>query len=324
MQVPYGQIIKKKDNRMKRMFIIAALAVIASCAFFTRSSGQITNRFNLYYEDLYSINPAAAGEKDYFNASLNTNLSNTGFEGSPETIALLFSGPLNQKTGVGLQVIHDSRGAFKSTNVVGSYAYSLKLGSEGKHVLNLGLSAGFYWQNFNRGEIDAVDMDDEVLSPGSDYYKKSFFVNEVGALYSWKNLLVSVSAPYLAQLNNHYRAFATYGYQLPNMKKMKIYPQILYRHLPENVDQLDAGIKFKYNMVWASVGYRTDNSILSALGIYYKKYRFTYSYNFNNSPLAHISTGTHEIMLSYNFNLDLSKKKASYDKKTMPWEEKED
>lgn len=306
---------------MKRIFIIAALTITAIFALITRSSAQITNRINLYYEDLYSINPAAAGENNFFNASLNTNLSNTGFEGSPKTMALLLSGPLNENTGIGIQVIRDSRGAFNSNNVVGSYAYNIKFGSEGEHVVNFGLSAGFYWQNFNRGEIDAVDMDDKVLSTNSDYYNKRYFVNEVGAMYSWNNLLVSVSAPYLAQFNNHYRAFATYGYQFSNVEDLTIYPQVLYRHLPENVNQLDAGVKFKYDMIWAAVGYRTDNSILSALGVKYRDYRLTYSYNFNNSALTHISKGTHEIMLTYTFNLNFSKKKASYDKKNMPWEE---
>ena len=301
---------------MRKIIIVLGLCILSPFVF--ESHAQIYNQPDLYYENLYAISPAAANTDNYFYASLNTNLSNTGFKGAPKTMAFYINGPVNKKTGVGLQMIRDSRGAFISNNILGSYSYKIKFGPTGKHSINLGVSAGIYWQNFDRGEIDAVAMEDKALN--SSYYKKSHFINEIGALYSWNNLTVTLSAPNAVQLNNHYEAYAMYKYQVPNMRDLHIYPHVFYRHLPENISQLDAGIRFKYKSVWTSFGYRTDNSFLGALGVYYKKYRLAYSFNYNNSALSNIATGTHEIMFTYNFNLDFLERRGSYNRKKMPWE----
>ena len=96
---------------------------------------------------------------------------------------------------------------------------------------------------------------------------------------------------------------------------------VLYQYLPELKSQVDAGIKFKYDIVWGSFTYRTNNAILAAVGVHYNNYQLAYSFGFNNSQLTTIGTGTHEIMFSYNFKIDFSSKKASFDKDKMPWQE---
>lgn len=279
---------------------------------------QIFNQYNLYFENLYSINPAAANQHDFFMAGLNTNLANAGFSDSPKTIGLFVNGPVGENAGIGIRVINDSRGAFKTNNLIGSYAYKIKLGS-GDHVISMGLSAGLYWQNFDLASISVLNPDDQALQPG--YHNKKYFINEIGFDYRWNNLNVGFSAPYVLQLYNHYIAYTSYNYEVPGVEKFSIYPMVLYQYLPELKSQLDAGVKFKYDIVWGSFTYRTNNAILAAVGVNYDKYQLAYSFGFNNSLLSTISTGTHEIMFTYNFNMDFSSRKASYDKKKMPWKE---
>jgi len=301
---------------MRKLAIIAILGIWVCNT--NNLHAQIFNQYNMYFEDLYTVNPAAANQNDFFRAGLNTNLANTGFYGSPKAMRLFISGPVNDNTGIGLRVVNDSRGAFNTNNVIGSYAYKIKLGS-GEHVISMGLSAGVYWQSFDISSIDALFPDDDVLY--SEYTNKKYFMNEIGIHYSWKDLNVGFSAPYVLQLYNQYMAYTSYNYAVPGVDGFNILPMVLYQYLPEMKSQVDAGVKFMYDIVWASFSYRTNNAILAAIGVNYNKYNIAYSFGFNNSQLTTIATGTHEIMLSYNFNIDFSSKKASYDKDKMPWQE---
>ncbi len=301
-------------KNIKSTYIIGLLLLGMAMAL----KAQINTPYNLYFEELYVINPGAAINNDFYSASLMTHLANTGFENAPRTTALSLNGPITAKAGIGLRVINDARGAFSDNSILGSYAYKINLGSEG-HLLNLGLSAGIYWQKFDVGTIDAIDMDDPVME--ASYYNKKHFMNELGVFYRWNDLRAGVSAPYLAQLGHHYIAYADYHYLIPNLEELELFPMLLYQHLPEKAHQLDASLKVKYKPVWISYTYRTNNNMMFALGAEYKNYRIAYAFELNNDELSHIAAGSHEIMLSYRFNLDLSPKNASYKKDKMPWQE---
>lgn len=279
---------------------------------------QVYNRNNLYFEDYYIFNPAAALSSQNFRATFNTNLSNAGFQDAPQTFGVMLSGPFSEKMGGGLKVSSDTRGAFKNTKVLASYAYKVQFGETG-HELRMGLSMGVFSQKFDVSGISAVDMQDKVLQ--SDYYNKSYFMNEVGFDYQWNDLNVGFSAPYVLQLYNHYIAYATYRYVIPTLTDLELYPILLYQHLPEYKNQLDAGFKAKYKYIWASFLYRTNNDMLASLGVQYNRYRLGYSFGFNNKEFSTVAVGTHEIMFSYDFNLSFTPRKASYNKDKMPWQE---
>ncbi len=300
---------------MKKISILFVLGI------FVGNSGlqaQINNVYNLYFEELYIINPAAAAQHDYISADFDVNLSNAGFEGSPKTFGLYINGAFSEKAGAGLRLTNDTRGAFSVYNFTGSYAYKIKLGPD-DHFINMGLSIGLYSQKLSVGEIDATDLDDPVL--GKTYYSKKHFINEIGVMYVWKDLQAGISAPYIAQLYNHYIGYTSYQYKVPSLEGFEITPVVLYQYLPEGKSQADVTLKLKYKPVWTAVTYRSNNNILFALGALYNKYRLSYSFEFNNKELTNISSSTHEIMVSYNFNLNLTHGQASYKKDKMPWQD---
>lgn len=281
---------------------------------------QIYNNNNLYYQDLYLINPAASNLDDEFQAGIISNFVNAGYEGAPTRVSLMVSGPFSDKVGVGLRLFNDSRGAFRTNNLVASYAYKIRL-SEQDHSLSMGLSAGMYWQNFQVSQINAVQMDDPTLLNADDYNRRHF-VNEFGLLYQWKKLMVGFSAPYVVQLYNHYMAHASYTYEFPTVEGFALTPMVLYQYLPEKKSQVDGSLKFSYKPVWAAFTYRSNNNLLTAVGINYQKFELSYNYEINNKELSILSGSTHDIMLKYRFNLSFKSKSASYDKEKMPWQEK--
>jgi len=292
--------------------------IVLSFFLFSAGMAQVYNRNNLYFEDYYIFNPASILSTQNFRATMNTNLSNAGFRDSPKNFNLMLGGQVSDKMGGGVKINSDIRGAFNNTKVLASYAYKIKLG-ETAHQLSMGLSLGVFSQRFNASDISATDMDDKVLQ--SDYYNKSYFMNEIGFDYHWNNLNVGLSAPYVLQLYNHYMAYATYQYTIPTFTDLKLYPVLLYQHLPEYKSQLDIGFKSQYKYVWASFLYRTNNDVLAGMGVHYSRYRLGYSFGFNNRVLSTIAMGTHEIMFSYDFNLSFKPRKASYDNEKMPWQE---
>ena len=262
---------------------------------------QINIKNNLYFDNWYSINPAAAVQNSTFNASLNSNISNNGIDGSPKSYRIYADGPIGENAGIGIRIVNDSRGAFTVNNIIGSYAYTLRFGSNGEHIVNMGVSAGVGLERLDANNINA-DMSDPILN--SDTNKKNYFMNEIGFLYKWNNLNVGFVAPYLAQGYGKYIAYSSYRLEIESIDGFEITPILYYQHLPENENQLDMTAKFKYKPVWASFTYRTNGNALLALGAELKGFRFAYAYEFNNAMTSEVSGGTHEIMLSYTFSLD--------------------
>jgi type IX secretion system PorP/SprF family membrane protein len=303
---------------MQKMIKINKYTIWMTALFFIVTIGhaQINQEYGLYQEELYLINPAAINLHNDFCAGINTDLSNTGFANTPKTASIFLDGPIAEKAGIGLRLVHDSRGAFSSNNILGSYSYKINLGSE-KHFLNLGLSVGLYWQKVEVGDIVALDMEDEVLNPS--YSEKKSFINEFGATYVWNDLLVGVSAPYLAQLYNQYMVFASYKYTVPNVEDFYLQPFVLYQYLPEGKHQADMSLKLIYNIVWAGYGYTTNGNMQASVGVQYLNFDLGYAYKFNNKDFSTIAKSSHEIMLRYHFNVQLKSGKASYSKEKVPW-----
>ncbi|NJK94252.1 MAG: PorP/SprF family type IX secretion system membrane protein [Bacteroidales bacterium] len=299
---------------MKKAITYLIFSILVSAGAYA----QVYNRNNLYFEDYYVFNPAATLSSQSFRATLHANLSNAGFQDAPRTFGLMLGGPFSENMAGGLKIASDTRGAFINTKVLASYAYGVKFGETG-HKVNMGLSMGVFSQKFDVAGINALDIEDKVLQ--SDYYNKSYFMNEFGFDYLWNDLKVGFSAPNAIQLYNHYIAYATYRYAIPTLTDLEIYPLLLYQHLPEYKSQLDAGFKAKYKYVWVSFLYRTNNDVLTALGMHVSRYKLAYSFGFNNKEFSTVALGTHEIMFSYDFNLSFTPRKASFDKDKMPWQE---
>jgi len=292
---------------MRKLYIISILILIVFSV-----DAQINIKNNLYFDNWYSINPAAIAQNNIYNASLNSNITSNGIEGAPKSYRLFLDGPMGKNAGVGIRIVNDTRGAFTVNNLLGSYAYILRLGTDGEHVINMAISAGVSLERFDTRNINAEQYDPRL---DSETNKKDYFMNEIGFSYSWDNLNVGFVAPYLMQGYGQYIAYSSYRYELPNVDGFEITPILFYQYLPENISQFDMTAKFKYKPVWASFTYRSNGNALLALGAELKGFRFAYAYELNNSTSTDVSGAIHEIMLSYKFNLDFSPKKTKEEAK---------
>ncbi len=263
---------------------------------------QIPLTHNLYYENGYTINPAAVFQNKLLTASFNSRQTYAGFEDAPQTSSLFLSGPFSEKVGLGLTAINTRQGIFKVNNFKGTYAYKLKLGE--RHFLGMGLSMGLSWERTATEEIAALHPDDPLLRDPS-YNDRKIFINELGLLYRLKRLQVGLSTPYIVQSEyQHYYAYASMllGAEEP-AKGFSISPMLLFQRLPIRGNQLDAGLKIRYKPVWTAATMRSNGNIFLALGTEFHRFKVAYSYEFNNQSLANIADSNQEIRVAWSFNL---------------------
>ncbi|MCB0430646.1 MAG: type IX secretion system membrane protein PorP/SprF [Flavobacteriales bacterium] len=272
------------------------------------ATAQQLGSYTQYMLNPYSINPGAAGSKDYYQLRLHYRNQWVGITDSPKTYSLSYFGrkPKNERTGLGVTVFSDKTGPSSRTGFQGTYTHHLKLGENLK--LGLGLGLGMVNYSINTGDIYVKDKDDLVFTNGKLTTTQPD--GSFGAyMYSQKFYLgFSVQQLLASELNWAYtnskmagHQFIMAGYKFKVKDKMIIEPSVLVRHVKPVPMQLDMGITFDYmDRVKFGAQYRTKDAVAIIVGYNLKrKLYFGYSYDMINSALKSYTSGTHEIMLSY-------------------------
>lgn len=113
-----------------------------------------------------SFNPAAVGEGDLMKVSGLHRMQFTGIEGAPMSTYFNFHSAFvlgKTRHGAGVRFLNDSYGLWSNQSFFGQYAYRQKLG---KGYLAIGLEAGLVNIKFSG---DSVNLDD-LEATGSEYH----------------------------------------------------------------------------------------------------------------------------------------------------------
>ncbi len=269
------------------------------------------------------LNPAYSGSHSYFTSTLMHRSQWIKLEGAPTTSILSIDAPIkNKNMGIGLIILHDKIGVTDQTDIYANYAYQLKFG---KGKLALGIKAGVSRYLFNTDQLVYWDAGDNVYDQGN---KQSAWLPKFGfgAYYFTDKWFAGVSVPTLLAydanysfsvdvnkstfLDRHYLATGGVIIKLNDDFKMK--PSTLIKYVAAAPVQADINLNFLYkDMVWLGASYRTGDAV-SAIIEYQTNFRFRigYSYDFTLSNIRRYSSGTHEIMIGYDFGKNLSNKKA--------------
>lgn len=269
------------------------------------------------------LNPAYSGSHSYFTSTLMHRSQWIKLEGAPTTSILSIDGPIkNKNMGIGLIILHDKIGVTDQTDIYANYAYQLKFG---KGKLALGIKAGVSRYLFNTDQLVYWDAGDNVYDQGN---KQSAWLPKFGfgAYYFTDKWFAGVSVPTLLAydanysfsvdvnkstfLDRHYLATGGVIIKLNDDFKMK--PSTLIKYVAAAPVQADINLNFLYkDMVWLGASYRTGDAV-SAIIEYQTNFRFRigYSYDFTLSNIRRYSSGTHEIMIGYDFGKNLSNKKT--------------
>ena len=272
--------------------------------------------YGQFYLNQYINNPAFAGKENHFNVTSNHRYQWVGITDAPRTYTLSVNGPTKDlKGGLGGFLYTDHVGPTRRTGAQLSYTHHLKINEKIK--LALSLSAGLIEWNIDGGKISLDDMGDPAMSNmlmktlvpdakfgfllyGNNWHFGAAAPNLLQNQLKLSNITGSSSA--LNKLEDHYLIHAGYNYVLNS--DFTIDPYIIVRYVSPAPIQVELISRVVWkNMVWAGVGYRTNDAASIMLGYTFKEnLSIGYSYDFTTSNLNNYSSGSHGFIFRILFN----------------------
>ena len=273
--------------------------------------------YSQYMFNTLIINPAYAGSRDVLSATALHRRQWINVDGAPVTTTFSIDAPVkNEKIGLGLTLINDNIGVSSNTGIFANYAYRIRLKNSG--TLAMGLSAG---ASQFRANLSAV----KTSSNGSDF-DPAFSENQVrilpnfgaGLYYTTDKIYIGLSLPHLLnnKLANDYANFSgnTSARQFRHLflslggvvainNNFKLKPSLLYKYVNAAPMQLDLNCNFWfYDILSIGASYRTNKTVVGLVEIQATpQFRIGYAYDINFSKTGPVNTGSHEIMMRYEF-----------------------
>ena len=299
------------------LFIVIVLLFFAECwggALFAQQDPQ----YSQYMFNQLAINPAYAGSKEAISAATFLRTQWTGVSGAPKTETVTIHGPFaRKKVGLGAAMIADQIGPTKSIGFMGSYAYRIKI-KNGK--LSFGLRAGIYNYTFNWDDITYKDQADVYNShtttskvvPTADagiyYYSRTEYIGfSATHLYNGRLTTVSNVSGDDVRFSRHY--FLTAGKAWALSENFIFNPSICVKGAKGSPYTLDANLSLNIDKkLWVGVSGRSSKDMVVYMQVNLtEKLKLGYAFDFGFSKIAKFGGGTHELVLSYDFNLIKSK-----------------
>jgi type IX secretion system PorP/SprF family membrane protein len=299
---------------MRRLLL---LIIVLTGMFINYSVAQVDSHFSLFEYSQNIYNPGAAGSN---NAMCVTSLHRQqwmGFEeGRPVTTLFSFDMPLADVLGVGLNINQDIIGFQQDLNVSANIAYRAELDPG---MLGIGLGVGVInraidgdwrtWESLNGGTVyedpaiphmeskTAFDMNFGITFVSEDYW--------VGL--STTHLLkptINFEVDLPSYISRHYYLTGGYNYALPNPSFDLIGSGMVQSDGSTMEFQVNAKILYNKSF-WGGVSYRYNDAIVPMLGVHLiNGLSFGYSYDILTSKVGSYSSGSHELMVRYCFQID--------------------
>jgi type IX secretion system PorP/SprF family membrane protein len=280
-----------------------------------------------YMFNTLSYNPGVSGVSGMICATALARQQWVGFKGAPSTTSFSVNAPVNLfhiNSGVGLLVKSDNTGFDKDISISGSYSYLMDLG-QGK--LGIGLMLGLLnktlspsWQ-IPSGDSYTPPSGDPLIPENKESYVA--FDASFGAYYKTDKYYAGLSVTHINEpkikfskglpyVSRHYYLTAGYSIQLPS-PSFELLPSF-FVFSDGKVAQAAINTIVRYNKkVWGGVSYRAGDAISGMVGFeLYNGIRIGYAYDFPMSDIRKTTSGSHEFMVNYCFDLRLGKSPMRY------------
>ena len=300
------------------------LAICLASGMYTANAQQDALLSQYMFNHLL-INPAYAGSKDYMMATLLYRNQWVNWKGAPTTEVASLHGPIGlTNMGWGGLISHDHEGVTDRTDFYGNFSYFIRVNEQMK--LGMGLRAGaayyvrhnsdlVYWDsNDPKFASDQVSNILPNVGAGLYLYGDMFYVGaSIPELLSYdpnKSLSIDAQTKFVPEQVRH--VFATAGYVLPINDDVILKPSLLVKYVANTPTEVDININaLLNNIIWIGASYRTSDAVVAIVEFQLnKKLRIGYSYDFTLTDIKDYSSGSHEIMLGYDFGYDIMKTKT--------------
>ncbi len=301
---------------MKKIFCFLFLLIIANLA----ANAQQDPQFSFNKLTHLTINPGYAGAEEGVTGLILNRYQWSGYGNSPQT--LVFSVGARTKlfgadNGIGLNVVSDEQGFERNAKFNFNYAhrFSTSFGDWG-----IGTSLGFFNKSYkgkweapdNEGTVD-WDTNDPLLPQGE--VSQMAFDAGIGVYLKAKKYFVGASVTHINQaeikyneqvidyLARHYYLLAGCNISLPD-PLFVLQPSILIKSDLVGY-QVDLNAEVIYNdRISGGLNYRIDDGISVLLRYELANgLRAGYAFDLTTSEIGRYGYGSHELFISYNFDL---------------------
>ena len=286
------------------------------------SNAQQLPQFTQYMYNTIAINPAYAGSRNALSiVGLNRNQW-AGFDGGPQTQTLSIHSPLrNEKVGLGFSLINDKSGYENFTYAFADFSYTIKA-SDAVNV-SFGLKAGMTYYKLAEELYNATEVNqDPYFNDKLNRWNSNF---GAGILFHSNKWYAGLSIPKMINhdLNNdtefaalervHYYAIGGYVFDLNENLKLK--PSFMMKYTKGAPISTDLTANFLFNeKFWLGGSYRFsgEQKAIGALVDFQvtDQFRVGYTYEIPTGEIRPYTSGSHEILLMYEFKFMKRKQKS--------------
>jgi type IX secretion system PorP/SprF family membrane protein len=292
---------------MKKIVILIVL-----CVLFSELKAQQDPMFTHYMYNTIAVNPAYAGSREALTVTGLARNQWVGIKGAPVVQTLTFHSPIyNNKLGLGFSFMNDKIGPINNTSANVDFVYRIKLTPKAK--LAFGIKGGI---NIRQNKLSSValtqqndasfqyDFRSELLPNfgfGMYYYTPKFYFGLSSPKLLENKFKAAPGSLALSSEKRHY--FLITGCVVNLNEDFDIKPTILVKVVTGAPVEGDLSAELFYrNKFSIGVMYRTADGIGALVGFNVnEQFRIGYSYDWALTQLNKYNSGSHEIMLRYDF-----------------------
>ena len=293
---------------MKNIIITIAVLLTSHAVF-----AQQQSLYSQYMFNQFLINPAITGNVDYIPVRLTARQQWVGINNAPSTQSVSAHMLLgNKNMGVGGYIFSDRFGPETRLGVQASYSYIIKINSRNNTKLAFGIAARALQYKLDYNSMTALDSDDDLLYqssestfvPDADFgvylYQEKYFVGISATQLIGLPVEITQTATKEGEMVRHYYLHGGYKFDLG--KKFQLEPSVMARTTEVTPFSIDINLRGIYQRnYWLGFSYRSSNTVIAMLGVKYKHFVLGYAYDYSLSEINNYSSGTHEIIIGYNF-----------------------
>lgn len=303
------------------MRVLRFTLAVAATVFALNLMGQQSIEFSQYTLNLKGSNPAMVGSDDMISLLGTFRSQYAGFENAPITYYVSADLGFNigkTKHGAGLSFYDNIVGLYRYQDINLMYAYRIGLKTG---YLACGILIDFSTTSIDKEKMKTVTSDyhedgDPAINGACNDFKMdlgvgvSYYNPKWYAGISLLNILqpkyqLTEKVFFKKKMNMKFIGGYNFSFNNP-LYKLKTYASV-------NTDfvtwtgQIGANIEYKESY-WGGLAYRIDGAVVFMAGVrVLNGLVIGYSFDLPTSKLIK-SAGCHEVLISYSFNVDLSKK----------------
>lgn len=301
--------------------------IIIGCCLCSWIQAQQEVGFSQYFTAMGYYNPAYAGTSGAMNVLTQSRLQWIGaINNAPRSAFVTADMPWKYgkiEQGIGVVASYDKASSlFQQINFGAQYAYKKKMG---KGVLSAGIQIGMLSETFHGDSVKLgeAEAEDPVIAQSTVNGKTLDIA--VGFYYSTDKLYVGIASTHLLapkisldenmemKIDRTYNL--TFGYNILTRNPLFELQPSLFVQTNLQMAAGDITARVVYNKMYnGGLGVRIDdraglNAVILYLGANIKRIRFGYAYDFPASVISKM--GSHELMLSYQVELEKPKGKRN-------------